>query len=109
MSDKHTPGPWVSPDRPSDLSVWATKEGKTELIAETNINQWCKEAEAHANAKLIAASPDMISELKDNHEFLLRIYNSINTYGNAVNLDQIQTEMRYRIAKQLDIIAKATT
>ena len=72
-------------------------------------DQFPEHEEAKAYAKLFAASPDMITELKENHEFLLRMYNSINTYGNAVNLDQIQTEMRDRMAKQLPIIAKATT
>jgi hypothetical protein len=61
---KFTPGPWMPPASHKDLTVWATKNDRTEMIASASTNQWCKEDEANANAKLIAAAPDLLEALR---------------------------------------------
>jgi hypothetical protein len=64
--------------------------------------------EASANARLIAASPDMIAELKNNHEFLLQLYSALDN-RNGLDFDSIQQSLRDRMAKQLSLIDKATS
>lgn len=124
MSDfKGTPGPWFVCDSTMKRTTKDGHSGTFDIINREQYEIGMKvigdvkpyggnfpdKDEAQANAKLIAAAPDMFADLKENHEFLLRMYNSINTYGNAVNLDQIKTDMRDRMAKQISIIEKATT
>lgn len=58
-------------------------------------------------AKLFAASPNMIDELKVTHDFILALYNSIN--NQTFNKTTAQQMMRDRMVKMLDVINKATT
>jgi hypothetical protein len=62
---KHTPGPWtydsgiIPPDGPGRYSTVSTYDGDTD-IAEVNDLI----AQGSANAKLIAAAPDLLEALK---------------------------------------------
>ena len=64
---KHTPGPWrVAPDA---LSILAGREDDPTQIA-TQGNDYASvedDNEAEANASLIAAAPDLLSQLKAEH------------------------------------------
>lgn len=64
--------------------------------------------EAKAYAKLFAASPDMIAELKTSHEFLLQLHNAFNSKS-GLDFNAIQQDLRDRMTKQLAIIDKALT
>lgn len=77
MKTQHTPGPWMPPDSSRDLTIWATKNGKTELIASTNTNQWCKEDEANANARLISAAPELLEVAITLRDMLSGLYHGI--------------------------------
>jgi hypothetical protein len=76
---KHTPGPWVVNDfcteGGADTAVWTSHDPHTaksicECHFETHANMMrgetgCHQLEAEANAKLIAAAPELLSELRD--------------------------------------------
>ena len=59
---KHTPGPWETEDRNNDLRViWSSR--KTQ-VARTDTSIHHSRQEQEANARLIAAAPDLIEALK---------------------------------------------
>ncbi len=70
MSGQHTPGPWVADATdPSDVVVWASPDPKQndELIA--NVGQRIQRVQVAfdcdaANARLIAAAPDLLEALE---------------------------------------------
>ena len=59
MNAKHTPGPWIAED---DQSIYAADGDGRRLIAECHAGH--KEERA-ANARLIAAAPDLLAALED--------------------------------------------
>ena len=62
MSD-HTPGPWVV----KGSKVWEEKhfyKARRGIVAEPSIS-WRDSAEFEANARLIAAAPDLLAALKE--------------------------------------------
>ncbi|WP_278405848.1 hypothetical protein [Pseudomonas rhodesiae] len=74
--NKHTPGPWVIIPGGDEWSSGriATIEPKPETMVETNY--WTvaevnyRRDEHLSNAKLIAAAPDLLSELEETHAAL---------------------------------------
>lgn len=59
MSTQHTPGPWVvNPIQPNQI---ATADAKQEIARATVLND---QHETIANARLIAAAPDLLDALK---------------------------------------------
>lgn len=70
---KHTPGPWVvDPDSPNDISPADDLRLGIALISNAdNIDgAWLFGDESKANAKLIAAAPDLLAELEETHAAL---------------------------------------
>ena len=74
MTAKHTPGPWTfrpSPDNeeqywidgPIGLNPMVHDEKIGPPIANTTLRPWITESEA--NARLMAAAPDLLAALKD--------------------------------------------
>jgi hypothetical protein len=69
MSDKHTPGPWHA----DGLEIWATKAVRFNLttVGTPMIAAVCAHADmeggspANANARLIAAAPDLLESLQE--------------------------------------------
>lgn len=51
---------------------------------------------------------EMIEELKTTHEFLLSLYKAIDIRPDRLDLKSIQQDLRDRMAKQLQLIDKAT-
>lgn len=62
--NKHTPGPWrVERQNPSPTTgEWMIAGGKPGYLAEIRD---CGSGDVQANARLIAAAPDLLEELKD--------------------------------------------
>ncbi len=59
-----------------------------------------------SRAKLIISVPQMLDELKTNHDFLLALYSTIS--NSTFDKDKAQQLLRDRMAQQLQIIDKAT-
>lgn len=93
---QHTPGPWMRQGQ------WATNRGVAECIEAQDwgiIGAWIDHSnEAEANARLIAAAPEMLELLKGVHEFLQG--------GGRLNAYSLFDERTYYQAAS-DIIAKA--
>ena len=71
-SEKHTPGPWqISRGRAgkngTSLTIWRNDEGPNAGDDEGNTNwSWiAQHIHSEADARLIAASPDMLAALKE--------------------------------------------
>lgn len=70
---KHTPGPWVLNDEErrhlpeSDLYVCSAEEGRQREVCRVE-EFYFEGEEAKANARLIAAAPEMLAELQRLHE-----------------------------------------
>jgi len=64
MTDQHTPGPWWVERRVGDASqVNARHRGEGSSYCVASINHWEGDAD-RANARLIAAAPDLLEALK---------------------------------------------
>jgi hypothetical protein len=69
MSDKHTPGPWGWDDVPgSGIQIRGPYKGGTRLLfieiwRQFPEREW--DAEMEANARLIAAAPDLLESLQE--------------------------------------------
>lgn len=62
MTTQHTPGPWIT----GDASIWALDDCEFHAIVDCPLNQTCRDTEtAWANARLIAASPDLLAALEN--------------------------------------------
>jgi len=90
METKHTKGEWLT----KELAVYNAETGKT--IAQVGLWGATREQEAEANAKLIAAAPDLLNAL-------LIIYNE---YKAIVNNKNHEAEITLAIVEH--VIEKAT-
>ena len=73
MSTQHTPGPWAMPDSGQGrISKVGANGGWDGLIATADCGDYARsKVEGLANARLIAAAPELLEALKDmldNHE-----------------------------------------
>lgn len=111
MNDlKCTPEPWII-DPEKTAIVLMSDYFKIEVIAiaeklPPGMTIAELEAEGDANAKLIAAIPSMIKEMKYTHDLLLRLYSGID--NDTFNKHNTLQSLRDRMAAQLTIIDKAT-
>ncbi len=62
--------------------------------------------EMEANAKLIAAAPEMLQNEKDNHDKMLAIHYALSSSG--FDKEYAQQLLRDAMTKTLDVIKKAT-
>ena len=61
MTTQHTPGPWIT----GDAAIWALDDCEFHAIVDCPLNQTCRDTETvWANARLIAASPDLLDALQ---------------------------------------------
>ena len=101
METKHTPGPWVvDPDSPTDISpADDLRLGIASIChADEAGGRWEFGRQSKANAKLIAAAPDLLEALIKLHESL----ESLNESGDAGQMvaDDVETA-RAAIAKAI--------
>ena len=67
MTTQHTPGPWIT----GDASIWALDDCEFHAIVDCPLNQTCRDTEtAWANARLIAAAPDLLAALEVVREYM---------------------------------------
>lgn len=59
MKTQHTPGPWVAVDLPTAIAI------KSHISNVANIQRGQMRDQQQANARLIAAAPDLLGALKD--------------------------------------------
>jgi len=65
MENKHTPGPWSVGNEPVDNEALYIYDNKEHLIASADTDSLAQyREEALANARLIAAAPDMLEALQ---------------------------------------------
>lgn len=59
----HTPGPWVPKGGANDANCIADAAGHAVATAYYRDPSWAKDGETEANARLIAAAPDLLEAL----------------------------------------------
>jgi hypothetical protein len=64
MPSKHTPGPWVAELQGNDWKVSHEWEGGLAFVAEQPIRSQRNPEKTEANARLIAAAPDLLEALR---------------------------------------------
>ncbi|MDE2107144.1 MAG: hypothetical protein KGL39_58605 [Patescibacteria group bacterium] len=62
-NDAHSPGPWTYDGPPDNIIVWCGPDHRVAFIMTSD-------GPAEANARLIAAAPDLLASLKRAHEML---------------------------------------
>ena len=61
---KHTPGPWIVVEPDVAWAAWRIVDAAGPGVCNVTTRHGGQDLEATANAKLIAAAPDMLSELE---------------------------------------------
>lgn len=67
MNTKHTPGPWSTAMWTDDIAGavgWSVAAGEPGHLVPTNTFETDDQEEAEANARLMAASPEMLQALR---------------------------------------------
>ena len=71
METKHTPGPWrMGTPGPNGCYTVGTERGLMTAMVAHSINEPDQAEQAEADAKLIAAAPDLLAELEETHAAL---------------------------------------
>ncbi len=97
MNTKHTPGPWEVSHTDQCTYVGATEMCIAEIFDES-------EGSYEANARLIAAAPELLAALRTIHEAALRI----STGGSLLD-DKGFNTLAHPVSVAEAAIAKATT
>lgn len=75
---KHTPGPWRVEDQRKAISRWVIVTGEGGSVAEcAPAGPWVSNETADANARLIAAAPDLLEAAK----MALEMYRQLQPVG----------------------------
>ena len=102
MSTKHTPGPWSSASLDQDsnhLEVFAgTTDGEQVAVVKGHDLSTGKYYEAIANARLIAAAPELLEALEETSAALLQYFSGVGS--------KVDAKTRYELARTA--IVKAT-
>lgn len=103
MNSNHTPGKWYAKhSSENDSKKHAFNIRSKHESFDLSIGVILNDIYAEANAQLIAAAPEMMAELKTNHDFLFALYSTIN--NGIFNKETAQQLIRDRMTKQLSII-----
>ena len=85
---KHTPGPWYADDLEPNLGIWSEQTGA--LVARTQVGQHedcgilITSSEEEANARLIAAAPDMLEALEAAERLIDEHHAWVTASGKAI-------------------------
>ena len=97
---KHTPGPWFAVQYANWFNIQTTEEYSASDVLDL---ECCEEAEA--NARLAAAAPELLEELKHCREWHKHHVDLIRTYGSKA--EHMLMHHRDQIASITATIAKA--
>ena len=93
----HTPGPWSAPRNGLDGAVYAENAPKGQLWRITDRVHGLSDEELAANAKLIAAAPELLAALED----------IVRAEWTTVTLQGMTPQHRARLETARAVIAKA--
>lgn len=104
METKHTPGPWELSTIPFEIrntdsaaAIYGpmSEQGGSPLIAD--VSRSAGDGQASANAKLIAAAPEMLEALKEINEWLFVNYpehGGINEFGTCPTFNKVRSAIK---------------
>lgn len=97
MTTQHTPGPWIT----GDAAIWALDDCEFHAIVDCPLNQTCRDTEtAWANARLIAAAPDLLAALQAVWKFFEPVYvSAMADDTERTAQDELMDTVRAAIAK----------
>lgn len=84
---KHTPGPWMMATRPSSIVGWPVVAPYA--MGRSVCNVTAGHDESAANARLIAAAPDLLAALKDARETIIQHVNSRGSEAEGSSADWV--------------------
>lgn len=88
----HTPGPWILKPYRKDFSIGISGESEY-VVTVTGMSEKDK-----ANARLIAAAPELLEACKDALESLKRLIDAEGAYR-VTNISQLQSAIRKALGK----------
>lgn len=103
MNAQHTPGPWLINGPTSSRPLIYSSQGMSDNIADICDSE---SGEHIANARLIAAAPEMIAEIGEAIPLLETTLNSLNIWGHGQTIPA--QVLARRIAGLRAVHAKAT-
>ena len=87
---KHTPGPWAIPKGfTENVAAGLTPDGGIRFVALTAGSKTIPKEESEANARLIAAAPDLLDLLQQQLKYLQKLL-----AVTELNLDDMEPETR---------------
>ncbi|ANF84765.1 hypothetical protein A7J50_1331 [Pseudomonas antarctica] len=102
METKHTPGPWrIGTPGPNGCYTVGTKRGLMTAMVAHSINEPDQAEQANADAKLIAAAPDLLAAA-------IKVLNGLNERIDSATENRTATPIFDGIADLHDAINKAT-
>lgn len=97
MTDKHTPGPWTIEGHPQGTGFRVADANKRSVAAFPSTSRR-PDDERIANARLIAAAPELLAALKEAHRLLPSLIHT-STDIDAVELGDAIERARAAIAR----------
>ena len=101
MKTKHTPGQWYSQENGRDTYIYREGEGKHTQCMVGKVSK--SQNEYEANAKLIAAAPDMLEALN----FMVGFRNILEPFLNSNRSEQADGDSPFNVIE--NAIKKATS
>jgi hypothetical protein len=102
MKQSHTPGPWT--DQSIDHSQWGVYDARGRVVAQAQqikpLPEDLKQVERTANARLIAAAPELLEALEEAENALADYVQTIEKTGASLNYGRaVLLRARAAIAK----------
>lgn len=99
MNTKHTPGPWTVKGRKMEARIHGNVEGGPVAIV-PYVTEWASNVYDEANARLIAAAPDLLAALVKLEDFMRWAQDNADTRGFLDAVDHANvTQAQQAIAK----------
>jgi len=108
---KHTESPWlIDTESTTDYEIFSDGEdygGGVIATVYSGSNIIDTNSVAFANAKLVAAAPDMANELKESANWLMHLSNAVLVDG--IDLNQLSKSLKIQADAMLKAYHKATS